>query len=98
MHGKHADLPAAVLNEASEVIRELAAAGIQVPESQLLTFARYLHRIQEWGRRINLVATWAPRRYLSRLQCPHFLDSSPGLLRTLEAAPGSGFFAISPPP
>jgi 16S rRNA (guanine527-N7)-methyltransferase len=71
MHSEHGDLPASVLNEAGEVIRELAAAGIQIPEAQLVIFARYLHRVREWGRRINLVA----RGDLSRLGRRHLLES-----------------------
>ena len=69
--GEHGDLPAAALNEAGDVVRELAAAGFQVTEAQLVIFARYLHRVREWGRRINLVASGD----LGRLGRRHLLES-----------------------
>jgi 16S rRNA (guanine527-N7)-methyltransferase len=83
------------VEEASEVTRELAAAGIPIPDDLTRALAIYLQRLREWSRRMNLVAAGdlerLGRRHLLEsynvLTCPIDLASGP----LADAGSGAGF-------
>jgi 16S rRNA (guanine527-N7)-methyltransferase len=74
-------------------VRELERAGLDVPDELAARLALYLHRIREWGRRMNLVSPGD----LGRLARRHLLESynilfntPPGLMAGPLADAGSG--------
>jgi 16S rRNA (guanine527-N7)-methyltransferase len=91
----HGAIPAEALAEASEVTRELAGLGLSISADHARMFARYLQRVRERSRHVNLVSggdlARLGRRHLLEsfniLSCP--LDLSRGPLA--DAGSGAGF-------
>jgi len=78
------DLPADILDQANEVTRELAAAGIRISGELTRAFAIYMGRLREWSRRMNLVSP----RDLERVGRRHLLESFNVLTCPIDLADG----------